>query len=200
MRCFLLTLVATSTLWGFEGHPSLHSPLTVVVDSEKPLPSAALQELQAELDLLMKQGNRQVEWKTLGEMQSGTEASDLVVVRFRGNCRMEPFPVPLDERGPLALTHTADGEVLPFSEVLCDRVQAAARKAMHGGQFREGDKLMGRAMARVLAHEIWHIAGNTHGHGDEGVARRGLSGRQLIADRLQFAPSDAALLTRKTVR
>ncbi len=200
MRFLLLPCLLIPSLWGFEGLPALHAPLTVVVDSEKPIPSTALQELQAELDKLLSQGQRHVEWKLRSQMQPGAEAADLVVVRFRGSCRMETAPILLDERGPLAFTHTADGEVLPFSEVLCDQVKVAARSAMHGGQLRDGDKLMGRAMARVLAHEIWHITGNTHNHGKHGVASRGLTGAQLIADRLDFDRSDAGALTRKTVR
>lgn len=200
MRFLLLPCLLIPSLWAFEGLPALHAPLTVVVDSEKPIPSSALLELQNELDQLLSQGQRRVEWKLRSQMKAGEEASDLIVVRFRGSCRMETAPILLDERGPLAFTHTSDGEVLPFSEVLCDKVKAAARSAMHGGQLREGDKLMGRAMARVLAHEIWHITGNTHSHGKSGVASRGLTGAQLIADHLNFEHPDAAALTRKTVR
>ena len=200
MRFLLLPCLLVPTLWGFEGLSALHAPLTVVVDSEKPIPSSALLELQNELDQLLSQGQRRVEWKLRSQIKAGEEASDLIVVRFRGSCRMETAPILLDERGPLAFTHTSDGEVLPFSEVLCDKVKAAARGAMHGGQLREGDKLMGRAMARVLAHEIWHITGNTHRHGKSGVASRGLTGAQLIADHLDFDHADAAALRRKTVR
>jgi hypothetical protein len=174
--------------------------LTVVVDSEKPIPSPALVELQNELDQLLSQGSRRVEWKLRSQMKTGEEATDLIVVRFRGSCPMEAAPRLLDERGPLAFTRTSEGEVLPFSEVLCDKVKQAARSARHGGQLREGDKLMGRAMARVLAHEIWHITGNTHSHGERGVASRGLSGAQLIAGHLDFDQGDAAALRRKTVR
>lgn len=200
MRFLLPVCLFTAPLWAFEGLPTLHAPLTVVVDSEKPIPSSALQELQAELDQLLAQGQRRVEWKLRSDLKPGVDVADLVLVRFRGSCRMETVPMPLDERGPLALTHTADGEVLPFSEVLCDKVKVAARSAMHGGQLRDGDKLMGRAMARVLAHEIWHITGNTHSHGRRGVAARGLTGAQLIADRLDFDRHDAQALTRKTAR
>jgi len=195
---FLLTLCfAAGVAWGFEGLPSLHAPITLVVDSEKPIAAEALRELQNELNHLLKPGGRSVEWKQLSEMKAGAEVSDLIVVRFRGSCRMETMPALLDERGPLALTHTADGDVLPFSEVLCDRVKAAARSAMHGGQVPDGNKLMGRAMARVLAHEVWHITANTQKHGKDGVAQRGLTGAQLISDKFEFNEADAAAFTRK---
>jgi hypothetical protein len=71
---------------------------------------------------------------------------------------------------------------------------------MHGGQLREGDKLLGRAMARVLAHEIWHITGNLHSHGKRGIAARSLTGAQLISDRLDFDRHDTLVLMGKTAR
>ena len=80
LRFLLLPCLLIPSLWGFEGLSALHAPLTVVVDSEKPIPSPALQELQNELDQLLKQGQRRVEWKMRGEMQPGTEAADLVVI------------------------------------------------------------------------------------------------------------------------
>lgn len=200
MRYLLVLVLLSTPMWAFEGLPALHNPITVVVSAERPLAPEAMKELQAELANLLKQGNRPVEWKRLDEMGVGVSVSDLVMVKFRGDCRMELSPMLLDERGPLAFTHTTDGEVLPFSEVLCDKVKMAARSAMHGGQIASGNKLMGRALARVLAHEIWHMTANTGVHSKTGVTKSSLSGAQLIADTLEFDDHSARQLTQKTAR
>lgn len=190
---------ASAPAWGLEGLPSLNAPLTLVVEYDsKPAPESVL-EMQRELNLLLQKADIQVQWRLREEMTPGTQVSDLVLVKFRGSCRMQVEPALLDERGPLAFTHTTDGEVLPFSEVLCDKVRVAARSAMHGGQLAKGNVLMGRAMARVLAHEIYHIAGNTKGHTKEGVSRSALTGAQLISDHLAFDELGGhALLHRQT--
>lgn len=192
--------MSTSLVWGFEGLPSLNAPLTLVVQYENQPPAESLVEMRRELNTLLQKSSIQVEWRLREEMKEGTEVSDLVLVKFRGNCRMQTEPVLLDERGPLAFTHTTDGEVLPFSEVLCDKVRVAARSAMHGGQIARGNTLMGRAMARVLAHEIYHIAGNTKGHTKEGVSKRSLTGAQLIADRIDFDVLGAHALRHRGTR
>jgi predicted metal-dependent hydrolase len=44
----------------------------------------------------------------------------------------------------------------------------------------------------VLAHELYHIKAQAHDHGHEGVAKRALSGRELIENSLTFAGSDTA--------
>jgi hypothetical protein len=58
------------------------------------------------------------------------------------------------------------------------------------GEFGKSDLLLGRALGRVLAHEVYHILAKTTGHGRAGVAKSALSGRQLIADRIAFDEHD----------
>lgn len=45
---------------------------------------------------------------------------------------------------------------------------------------------MGRALARVLGHEVFHILGEEHEHDEEGLFKRALTGRELVAERLDF--------------
>ena len=84
-------------------------------------------------------------------------SSDLVLVRFTGKCVLEPVGYLYDERGPMAFTYSTDGVVQPFSEVACDKVTSVVRSAMSGGDFANADVLLGRALGRVLAHEVVHI-------------------------------------------
>jgi len=192
----ILCLVAVCLSSRAGSLPASNPPLTLVISTERPLPAETEAEMHREMDKLMMQASIRVEWKNLSDFAAGTEVHDLVLVKFRGNCRIQPTPVYLDGRGPLAFTHTSDGEVLPFSEVLCDRVGVAAQSAMAGGEFGRRDELLGRALARVLAHEIYHIKGKCNEHGRSGVARKALSGRELIASTLDFAPADARRMVR----
>ncbi len=170
------------------------SPLTVVLDPEKPVPSAALQEMQREMQRLFDEGGRRLDWKLRSELDSEASVPDLVLVKLRGSCRMSAMPELVDERGPLAITHTADGEVLPFSEVQCDRLRQVTGTALHGSQRGQADRLLGRAMARVVAHEIWHITSNRRDHAESGITQRALSGKQLVADHLDFDEHSAGEL------
>ena len=115
---------------------------------------------------------------------------NLVVVRFKGRCVLDPVRWLYDERGPLAFTYTTAGAVQPVSEVACDQVAAAARSAMSGRDFAHADLLFGRALARVVAHELVHILSKSGAHGREGVARAALSGSSLISPDLRLNPAD----------
>lgn len=199
-RFALVLLLSASMAFALEGLPSLHQPLTLVLDAEKPLPEESLVAMRAELDRLFEKSQLKLALKHREEIGLGQDVSDLVLVRFKGECRIQPEPVYLDERGPqpLAMTHVTDGRVLPFSEVRCERVRKAARSAMWGGEVANSESLMGRALARVIAHELFHILTQDCGHSHHGVFQKGLTGKQLIDENLEFRNGDLARIRRRT--
>lgn len=167
--------------------------LTIVFDFQGPHSSRSVSEMQQEVAGILKDSGLKLEWRALERTSGATDAGDnenLVVVHFNGRCILEPVPILYDERGPLAVTYTSDGAVLPFSEVACEQVTASIRSAMFGGDYAQGDQLLGRALGRVVAHELVHILTNSHDHGREGVAQAALSGSQLITPRLPLSASD----------
>ncbi len=156
--------------------------LTLIIQFENRHSPESFDAMKSELQFLMK--DVALDWRLIEDMQAGESFPDLVVVKFKGACMMERLPSYLiDERGPLAFTHTADGRVLPFSEVECDKVRQAIHSAMWGDDYKRANALLGRALGRVLAHELYHVLENTKRHEKEGVNRRSLTARQLISDR-----------------
>ncbi|HBY64082.1 MAG TPA: hypothetical protein DEH78_30030 [Solibacterales bacterium] len=167
-------------------------PVTLLLEFDQPYSEISYLEMQRELETVLKPAGVKLNFKLKSEMTEGEAFDDLVLVRFRGNCKLDHFPVVFDERGPLAYALTVEGEVQPFSVVRCDHVRKSVKSAMFGGDHAKGDRLMGRALGRVVAHELYHIVAKTHDHGKEGIARKGLSGKALISDRLEFDTEDAA--------
>ena len=83
-----------------------------------------------------------------------------------------------------------NGVILPFSDLACDNIRGAVHSApIADGQLR-GNVLLGRALGRVLAHELYHIVANTSEHDEGGVAQSALSGRELTSGLLELRPSD----------
>ncbi len=56
--------------------------------------------------------------------------------------------------------------------------------------------MFGRAIARVLAHELYHVLAGTVSHSRQGVAQRALSGSQLVSDQLELNPEELDLMRR----
>lgn len=194
MRQFALLLImlaACPTIGVCEG-------LTILLAFESQVAPSALAELKKESETVLKNTGLQILWSLREDYDPSKQASDLVVVKFKGNCAMQTYPQLIDERGPLAWTYMTDGEVLPFSEVSCDKVRNSIRKVMHGGDYARGDTLLGRAVGRVLAHELVHILANSSQHGKDGVFKTALSPASLIAERMTLEKVDSLRVSKNS--
>ena len=164
--------------------------LTVVLDFRDPHSGPAVIAMEHEIERILSGTGLSLDWRIRGESPPETSGT-LVVVRFKGRCMLQPVGYLYDERGPLAYTYSTDGQMQPFSEVACDRVVTSVRSAMFGGDYAHADLLFGRALGRVVAHELVHILSGQASHGTAGVERRALSPDNLVAPVLKLAPADA---------
>jgi len=168
--------------------------LTIVLEFQGPHSNRSIAEMEQEAQADLKDSGLNLTWTLRGDL-SQSSPSDLVLVRFKGRCILEPGRYSEDEGGPLAFTYVTDGIVLPFSEVACDRVTASVRSAMWGGDYENADTLLGRALGRVLVHELVHILAGDGIHGHAGIAKRALSGGDLICPTLELRPEDAGRIS-----
>jgi len=157
--------------------------VTIILDFHGDHSERSTTEMKREFEGIMKDSGISFDWRLRGEVE-GQSFHNLVVVKFKGKCVLEPVGYLYDERGPLAFTHSSDGDILPFSEVACDKVAALVRSAMFGADYAKADLLMGRALGRVLAHEMIHILRQSKNHDLAGVEKQALSGVELIAPNL----------------
>jgi hypothetical protein len=167
--------------------------VTVVMQFSEGFSPQALQEMQAEADRIVRKAGLKLAFRHRHEAAQDSY-SELIFFKMSGRCEMDAFPALLDERGPLAFTFTTDGRILPFGEVKCDRLRESIKTAMAGSDFAQGNQLLGRAMGRVLAHELYHMIARTKGHGKGGVAKESLSARQLIAEHLDLTDHDCSFI------
>jgi hypothetical protein len=165
------------------------SGLTVILDFKGPRAGASILEMEREAGLIMKSSGVQLDWQLAGDQSP--HYNNLVVMTFRGSCGFGPPSRRYYEPCPYASTRITDGEVQPFGDVDCDRVVAVAGDAMaEDTDYFRGDQLVGRALGRVVAHELVHMLTRSNRHGSEGVAKASLSGRELIEESLALSISD----------
>lgn len=192
--CFLIACLAVPLGAGIDRvSPSV---LTVILDFKGPHSRTSLREMERESGLILRSSGVKLDWHILGD-DPYASYPDLVVMTFRGACEYEPAAPLYDELGPLAVTRKSDGEILPFGEVDCDRVVNSARSAMKFIDYPRADLLIGRALGRVVAHELVHILTKSGQHGTEGVEKPALSGRQLISESLPLSAFDVDRVKRR---
>lgn len=174
-------------------------PVAVFLDFEQQPSSETVARMKREVTEILKPTGLELDWRMLDERRPDESFADLVVVRFRGTCEMAPIPYyselgPEPTASPLASTSTSGGHVLPFSEVQCDEIRRYIGPAAHFSQQQKRDAMLGRAVGRVLAHELYHVFAGTVQHGPDGVARSFHTRKELVADKFRFNERDSAKL------
>jgi len=185
--CALVCLAARA----FAAPPVATQPsdVTVIFDIKGHFSKPALNEMRAEAGRIIGTSGIRLDWQSRND-SLGAVYNDLVVMTFKGSCSFDPAPPIYDETGPYATTRTANGEVQPFGEVDCDRVVNSVRTAMFGDDYTKADLLIGRALGRVVAHELVHMLTRSGVHAHDGVQKAALSGRQLISANLPLSALD----------
>lgn len=169
--------------------PSPGLPLTVVLDFEHVKTSVPLPAVQSELQKLLSAANLTVDLRLRNELPDSPQLGQVVIFKMRGFCSTDPaIPVGAlsDERGALAMTYTSDGQILPFGEVECDRVRQSLSR-LWGQPLPKGHETdLALAIARVLAHEVYHMLGDSVAHTRTGVTKESLTARELTQPELSF--------------
>ena len=168
--------------------------VTIILDVKGTYSEAAFREMRREAAQIIETSGLHLDWRMRSDAQNAT-FNDLVVMTFRGACSFDPTLPAYSELGPLAVTRTANGAIQPFGEVNCDRVVGTIRPAMFGEDYAKADFLVGRAIGRVVAHELVHMLTKSAQHAHEGVQKAALSGKQLIAASLPLDAMDVDLLS-----
>jgi len=139
--------------------------------------------------------------------QSGyDEGFDMVAVAsFDGNCSAdELMPLRPTTGVSRAFGDTAlgrDRQVQPFFHVDCDHIIRTLRPSLDHFSVPMRRVIFGRALARVITHELYHIIARTTEHAESGVAKPSFSSEDLMTERFDFshASIERLLVLRRAV-
>jgi hypothetical protein len=160
------------------------------------LDDSAIRSAQRELDRLLAPAGIDIAWRSLATRTSDEQFDRVVVVSFDGSCSAPDAAAQSgkfqDSRITLADSSVSNGSVLPFIRVDCTNLLHILAPSLRPMNALERNAAFGRALGRVMAHELYHIVGETTAHQTKGVAKASLSVQDLIGVSLDF---DIASLT-----
>jgi hypothetical protein len=153
--------------------------LALYTDLPRDLYSGSSAVMHSELQRLLAPAGIDVVWKRLAERKAGENFDLVAVTSFVGSCVADKPTIAATNTVSLADTSISDGHILPFFRIDCARITA-----MLGSQVEPAT--LGRAIARVAAHEIYHIVAQTVEHQERGVAKASFSVRDLTSARFDL--------------
>src|ERR1051325_835821 len=161
-------------------------PIGILFDFATRPDSTVVNLMESEIRKILAPAHLQLSFLIIGESSAARPFRKIVVVHFQGSCQSR------SERGiylnnsdlldypALGKTDVSGGHILPYVRVYCNEIRAfmpSSSRASRG-------QLYGRALGRVVVHELYHALLSTRDHSRNGVARFAQSGRDLTRDRL----------------
>ncbi len=190
-------LLAALPVFGGQKGATL-APIALYSQFQQQPPAAVLDAIRRELAEIMAPLGLQFEWRSLTATRGKEVAVELVVVTFKGRCELTHLSLHSGQAGALGWTHISDGTILPFADIDCDSIRTFLEAALMGSHPQERDELLGRAIGRVLAHELYHILANTQHHGSGGVGKAAYTVDNLLSKHFEFDEGESlALITSK---
>jgi hypothetical protein len=196
MRIVVFCAVLGIASWSAFAGSGAAARVGVYTEFEQQPPASLQNVLKEELLALLAPFGFDPEWRDIST--AGREVwVDLAFVRFRGRCDVGAEVTAQDWPIALGWTAVSDGEVQPFTFVDCGRILAFVRNGLSRVRADKRESVFQRAVARVLAHELYHILANTRGHAASGVGSADFTVVQLLSDDFRFEGRPAQRLRLK---
>ena len=193
IRGFLVGLVLAAVP-AFGGGGAVY--IRLYTDFQQAPPDAVLDSIQDELAKIMSPSGLAFQWSSLAESRGNEVSAHVAVIHFSGHCGVVNSATLNSQSGALGWTDMTDGAILPFSDIDCDRIEALLRANLIAKPKQEQEEVLGRAVGRVLAHELYHILVSTARHSSQGVAKPSYSAQDLLSKSLQFEQKESDELRR----
>ena len=197
----LFYLVSSDGAAGRATLPSADLSIYLSVDANQP--AAPVEYMKRELDALLETAGFRIAWGDANNPDKTGRASKLVVLELRGVCGMPPgiyrMEPSVDSGARLAETSISPAGVQPFSQVNCPNITRMIGPALSAEAGAQRDYLYGRALARVIAHEVYHIVMASRDHEREGIAKSRFTVADLLDETFDFDAVALAKLRQRAV-
>jgi len=166
--------------------------LVVYAQPADGLESLSSHYLELELRRVLVPAGIELVWESSAKNSNEQQPSRLVVGSFTGNCSVETLSSLAGSSSTtrtLGDTSVSNDRILPYFRVDCGRIIRALAPILQPLSVPSRESIFGRALARVIAHEIYHIVAQTEEHDDVGLAKAQLSLQELLASRFDLSPA-----------
>jgi len=190
---FLCLMLAALPAFG-EHRENPLAPIALYTQFEREPPPAVFDALQHEVDSLMAASGLRFTWRDLRAARGDSVSVELAVISFKGRCDVAGLSPHGSNAGPLGWTHISDGAILPFADIDCQGIRGFIQKQLLAVPVESREEAYGRALGRVLAHELYHIFAKTTRHGAGGAGKSKYTVQDLLSTDFQFDACESLAL------
>jgi hypothetical protein len=181
----LCLMLAALPAFGKHQENSL-APIALYTRFQQEPPPAVADALQDEVNSIMAPMGLRFTWRSVTAAYSNVAWVELAVITFRGRCDAAGLSPHSSNPGPLGWTHVSNGVILPFAEVNCQGIRGFIQRDLLAVPAEDREEVYGRALGRVLAHELHHIFAKTAAHNSSGVGKSKFTVQELLSPEFVF--------------
>ena len=167
------------------------APIIVYTGYQKRPPTPVSDAIRAEVTGILAHAGIEFDWRSLAGLNPNEKSLDLAVIQIKGRCDIAGILPRHTEPGALGWTYVADGAVQPFGDIDCDRIRSFIQVGLFAVPARQREQAFGRAVGRVLAHELYHILTRNLHHAAKGVGKAEYTVRDLLGDAFAFDDAES---------
>ena len=186
MRIFPFYILLLTSLTSDAAGQESRTHIVIYYKFDEELSPTAQQSIEDETTLILADLNWRFEWRPISGSNGGYTSTDLVVVEFRGKCDSSDLPRYVPGGGRLGWAHVNNGAILPFVKVDCDQVLKVIRPRLLQFKPTEWDSVIGRAIGRVVAHELYHVFSHSSRHSASGLGQATFGANDLLGTSLRI--------------
>lgn len=174
--------------------PALEAQIALLTAHDHPPVTQVTQAMEGELTALFAGAGSAVVIHADGPLVYLGAPRHVLYVAFRGRCEFVPQIAPRTGQRIMASLAVVDGRIQPMMTVDCDAVAQTIAGHMTRADLKHAEFVYGRALARVVAHEIYHWVAHQTNHRHSELFSETMGARTLLAERARFEPGEVQLL------
>ncbi len=190
-----VSLVGLSSAHG-EAAASVGRNVDVYLVGTSSSSSEPLLEMKRQTTQLLAAAGYGVSWHNPSDA-SASQQDPLFVVELRGSCQPASSfnrPAMVKPGTSLGSSALSNGQIQPFGWLECGVVARFLDASLRDQPQARRNSLYGRALGRILAHELLHYLTNTREHDTDGVGKASFSAKDVLADRFELSDTSVERL------
>lgn len=184
---YLIIAIIIAFLAPAHGATNLPASVALLVHFDRTPAESVTASLEAESSRLFEEAGLHLAWFEKNAANSLGSPAAVIVVEFNGACRPNPLPPRSLVTGSLAHVPSVEGHIEQWITVDCERLASYLPRALGG---EDANSVYGRALARVLAHELFHCITDEDTHSHSLLFRSGVSAQDLVTPAAAFTDAE----------
>lgn len=162
------------------------SRLAILLEPEVKMPEETRRAMEEELGALLAPSGVSVTLLEAAAVNRLGYVDEVITVVLRGGYQIAPGWRVASVAGTLGSIREVDGEIQPRIYLACQQVASHLALSMRRYQLAIADRLLGRALGRVVVHELLHWAKGSAEHGMSPLSSERVSAQTLIEEGVEL--------------